>query len=281
MRGKIDQYLPRIKQRLSLRYPVVDLMTSMADDGAEELAYKYAGKYDIIISCGGDGTLHQVVNGVIKSGENPIIGILPYGTCNDVSRTLHISHNIDKAIDSILRLNTTKYDVLTDGKDYIVYALATGYLTKVAFQTANAKKKRLGRFAYFLSALKNLFKFKKLPITIKINDERIHEKFVYFMLFNGSHVGGFHVDRSETVDNSNFKLIAIKKGKGLIAYFNLINLFLFGAKSIRKSKNAIIRDVKSIEIENHSNEPFTVDGEKIKFLKQKFEVNTQITMIKN
>ena len=281
MRGKIDKFLPIIKQRLSLRYSTVDLMTSLSDNGAEELAYKFASKYDIIISCGGDGTLHQVINGVIKSGSDPIVGILPFGTCNDVSRTLGIHRDLNLAIDSILRLNTTKYDIMTDGKDYISYTLATGFLTNVSFETSSTKKRRLGRFAYVMSALKGLFNFKSLPMTIKLKDERIHDKFIYLMLFNGKYAGGFKLDSSEQVDNSHFKFIAIKKGKRLKSYFDMLNLFLYGVKAVRKSKNVIIRDVKSIEIENHSNEPFTVDGEKYAFLKQKFVVNKQITMIKN
>ena len=96
-RGKIEEIIPNIKQRLSLRFSPVDFMPGQTANGAEELAKQYADKYDIIVSCGGDGTLHQVVNGVAKSGHSPIIGILPYGTCNDVARTLNIPKKLDKA----------------------------------------------------------------------------------------------------------------------------------------------------------------------------------------
>ena len=65
LKGKIDEVIPHIKQRLLLRYSQVDAMFSPETDGAEALAFKYASKYDVIVSCGGDGTLHEIVNGVM------------------------------------------------------------------------------------------------------------------------------------------------------------------------------------------------------------------------
>ena len=145
MKGKVNEFLPKMKQRLSLRYSVVDAVSSPENDGAETLAFKNAGKYDVIVSCGGDGTLHNVINGVMKSGFNPIVGILPFGTCNDVARTLGIPHNLDKALDCILRLNTTSYDLMFDGEKYITYSMATGYLTKSTYSASNKAKRRFAK----------------------------------------------------------------------------------------------------------------------------------------
>ena len=174
MKGKIDEFIPYIKQRLLLRYTQVDAMYSLKSDGAETLALKYASKYDVLVACGGDGTLHEVVNGAMKSGASPVIGVLPFGTCNDVARTLKIPFELDPAIDCILRLNTTKFDIMFDEQDYITYSMATGYLVKSTYSATNEAKKKFGRFAYFLSALKCLFKLDSIPITISYDGERIH-----------------------------------------------------------------------------------------------------------
>ncbi len=279
IKGKIDEFLPQIKQRLLLRYEVVDCMTSPKTDGALNLAIKHAGKYDIVISCGGDGTLHQVINGVLKNGHNPLIGVLPFGTCNDVASTLKIPTELDKAIDCILRLNTTTYDLIYDGNNYIIYALATGYLTKSTFSASNNAKRKFGRFAYFLNSLKYVFKFKSLPISITADGERFHGSFIYFMLLNGEYAGGFNVNKGENLSNNKAKMVLIKKTKGIGGFVNFFKLFFFGVKSIRKSKNVIVRDVGNVTIENHSNAPFTMDGEKINFLKKDLTVNSQITFI--
>lgn len=281
MRGKIDEVLPHIKKRLSLRYSKVDSITSQSDDGAEELANKNAGKYDIILSCGGDGTLHQVVNGVMQTEFRPLIGILPYGTCNDVARTLKIPFKLDKAIDCVLRLNTTNYDLMTDGITFISYSLATGYLTKVSYSAKSNLKKKVGRFAYVLSALKYIFKFNSLPFTITADGERIHGKFAYIMLINSESVGGFLLNKGENLHNGMFKLVLIKQTKFKIgSFFNFLKIFIRGIRRLKNSKNVIVKDVKNVIIENHSNEPFALDGEKIKFLRKEINTNTSLTFIK-
>ena len=261
-KGKIDEIITKIKKRLLVRYSQVDTMTSQNEDGAEELAFKNAGKYDIIVSCGGDGTSHNIINGVAKSKEHPLIGVLPYGTCNDIARTLHIPFDLDKAVDCILRLNTTEY------------------LTDASYSASAKTKKRVGRFAYFLAALKCMFKFKSLPITVTCDGERIHGKFVYMMLLNGETAGGFRLNKGEDLSNGKVKLVMIKKSKFLGSFFEFLKLFLRGVKSLAKSKNSIVRDVQNIEIENHANAPFTMDGEKDKFLKKNIVIDRTITMIK-
>ena len=205
MKGKINDSIPYIKQRLLLRFSQVDAMYSPALDGAETLAYKFASKYDVVVSCGGDGTLHEVVNGVMKSGANPVIGILPFGTCNDVARSLGIPKKLDKAIDCLLRLNTTSYDVMFDGKDYITYALATGYLTKASYAASSKVKKKIGRLAYVFSGIRCMFQFEALPITVNCDNERIHGKFVYAMAMNGESTGGFKLNKNEIINNKKVK----------------------------------------------------------------------------
>lgn len=278
MKGKISEYMPRIKQRLLLRYPQVDAVATPVE-GAEDIAFLHAGKYDMLVSCGGDGTLHEVINGVMKSGNQPIVALLPFGTCNDVARTLKIPFDLDKALDCILRLNTTSYDVMCDGKDYIAYALATGYLTKASYSASSKVKKKVGRFAYVLSGIRCLFQFKALPITITCDKERIHGKFVYLMAMNGESTGGFKLNKGEVVNNDKVKLVLIR-AKGIASFFTFVKLFLFGIKSVMKSKYAVVRDVKHFEIENHANTPFTLDGEKAKFLKKKVEVKKLLNIVK-
>ena len=279
MKGKISEFLPHIKQRLLLRYTQVDAMATPVE-GAEDIAKTFAPKYDILISCGGDGTLHEVINGVMKSGSQPTIAIFPFGTCNDVARTFKIPFNLDKAIDCVLRLNTTSYDVMFDGKDYVTYALATGYLTKASYSASSKVKKKIGRLAYVFSGIRCMFQFDALPMTITCDNERIHGKFVYMMAMNGESTGGFKLNKGETINNKKVKIVLIKRGKGIASLFTFVKLFLFGIRSIMKSKNAIVREVSSFEVENHANTPFTLDGEKAKFLKKKFKVEQVLSIVK-
>lgn len=280
MKGEIENHIPHIKQRLLLRYKTVDSMSSQDVNGAEILANKYASKYDIIVSCGGDGTLNQVMNGVIKSGEQTVVGILPLGTCNDVAKTLNIPTDIDKAVDCLLRMNTTKYDLMFDGNKYISYSLATGYLTQCAYSASMKSKKRFGRFAYIFRAIKDLFKVNKLPLTINADGERFNDKFLYFMLVNGVSIGGFKINKGDNLDDGKVKMVMIRRRKGLGSLFAMLRLFLHGISRMKNNKYIVVRDVKKVHIENHSNSPFTMDGEKIAFLKKDISVSTSIEVIK-
>lgn len=279
MKGKIGEQMPYIKQRLLLRYSQVDAMSTPVE-GAEELAFNNAGKYDILISCGGDGTLHELINGVMKSGSQPIIAIFPFGTCNDVARSFKIPFNLDGAIDCVLRLNTTSYDIMFDGNEYIIYTLATGYLTEASYSAPSKIKKKIGRLAYVFTGIKCAFKFPSLPITITCDNERFHGRFAYVMAMNGESAGGFKLNKGEVINNKKVKIVLIKRGKGLSGLFTFVKLFLFGIKAIMKSKHAIVREVEHFEIENHSNVPFTFDGEKAKFFKKRFEVKQVLSVVK-
>lgn len=280
LKGKIEDFLPHIKQRLSLRYTQVDSISSNSQEMSQELAEKFASKYDVIISCGGDGTLHNVVNGIMRSGAYPMVGILPFGTCNDVAHSLEIPIDVDKSVDCILRLNTTKYDLLFEDNEYIAYSMATGYMTNASYVASGNAKRKFGRFAYFLAALKSAFKLKALPLTVTYDKVREHGKYIYVMLLNGNYAGGVRLNQNDKLSDGKIKLVMIKKTKGPRAFFTFVKLFLFGVHAVEKRKCVIIKDVSEIEIENHSNEPFTIDGEKAKFLKKKLKVKTSITMIK-
>lgn len=279
MRGKVNEFLPHIRQRLFLRYPTVDTISGTSWQDTEGIASKNAEKYDIILSLGGDGTLHNVINGVARSGKQCIVGVLPFGTCNDVARTLKIPRELDKALDAVLRLNTTKYDLMFDGEQYIAYTLAGGYLTGVSFNTNQKFKRKVGRFAYICAGIKNIFSLKGLPFTFKVDGERIHGQFVYVMLMNGHSAGGFNINKGEDLANGKIKFVAIQKSKGLGALNCFVRLFTRGVNAIRKNKYAYVRDAKMIDIENPSNEAFTLDGEKVKFLTKHIQVTTEIEMI--
>lgn len=277
-KGKFEEILPYIKKRLSLRYTVVDAVAGKGEKQSENLAFENASKYDIIVACGGDGTLHQVVNGIAKSGAKPLIGVLPYGTCNDVARTLKIPKETDKAIDCLLRLNTIKYDLMFDGNEYLTYSLAAGYVTPVSFAASGKLKKVFGRFAYFLLAIKYIFASKSMPLTVSYNGKVFDGKAPFIMLQTGHSVAGFNINKEDDLNNGKFNMI-ILKGNKFTNFFRLIKMFLFGVKTIKKSKATIVENCSEVEIRNHSNAVFAMDGEKYNFLKKQISVPKTVTFI--
>jgi diacylglycerol kinase (ATP) len=106
-------FLPPLKASFQ-----VDLYETQSKNAAISLAGKAVTKgYDAIISAGGDGTLHQVVNGVLMESNHinklPIIGVLPIGTGNDFTRSLDVSLNPWEFIDRFKNFQTIIGDLGT------------------------------------------------------------------------------------------------------------------------------------------------------------------------
>ena len=139
--------------------------------------------YKIIISVGGDGTLHHVINGVmtqtyIKTNKVKI-GIIPLGTGNDWIKTYNIPNSIEKSI-AIIKKNTTILQdigcitLLNGKKEYFNNLAGIGY---DGYVVKNLKYlKRVGSIAFLLSGLYSLLSYRKKKYSITIGDETLKEE---------------------------------------------------------------------------------------------------------
>ncbi|QQK79963.1 diacylglycerol kinase family lipid kinase [Salicibibacter cibi] len=129
----------------------------------------------VIIVIGGDGTIHEVINGLIKS--NIPMGIIAAGSGNDFARALNIPMNAAEAFESILAGNERTVDVGRIGDKSCATVIGIGFDGQVA-QTVNASKTkkwmkffRPGKMSYIISVFKVLFDYKPANISIKIDDK--------------------------------------------------------------------------------------------------------------
>ena len=241
-KGKITKYFPYIESRLKTKYKKVDFIGSESAEDLKEQAKNNAGLYDLIIIAGGDGSLHLAVNGIKESGKNPTLAFLPYGTVNDVCRTLNIPRDLDKAIDVILRGETVKYDIMQEGSNYMIYTFAGGMLVSTSYKTSTGLKRLLGKVAYFLTGAKQLFSMRTLPLTVTIDGQRHHGRYIMMMVLNSASAAGFKINKERDIDDGLIDVILIEKKRSyIVALFTLLKMFLFGLNSVRKHKNVIIQ----------------------------------------
>ncbi len=278
-KGKIKEVMPYIQQRLSTKFSPCDTVQSKSAEDMIDLARKNAEKYDCVVVAGGDGSIHNVINGVKQSKGRPTLGFLPYGTVNDVCRTLNVPRDLDKAIDVILRGETIKYDIMQEGNNFMIYTFAGGMFVSTSFKTSTGMKKLLGKFAYFITGAKQLFSMRTLPLTVEIDGERHHGRYIMMMVLNSASAAGFKINKTRDIDDGLLDVILIEKKRSFFkALFTLLKMFLFGLKSVKKHKNVILRKCKSVKIENHSNEPFTQDGEEADFLTKEINITAPVTV---
>ena len=281
-KGKIKEVMPYILQRLSTKFKPCEAVQSKSAEDMIDLARKNAEKYNVVVVAGGDGSIHNVINGVKQSKGRPTLGFLPYGTVNDVCRTLNIPRDLDRAIDVILRGETIKYDIMQEGDNYMIYTFAGGMFVSTSFKTSTGLKRVLGKVAYFLTGAKQLFSMRTLPLTINIDGERHHGRYIMMMVLNSASAAGFRINKERDIDDGLIDVILVEKKRSyLVALLTLLKMFIFGLNSVRKHKNVVIKKCKNVVIENHSNEPFTQDGEQADFLTKEINITAPITVFYN
>ena len=187
---------------------------------------------DRLVIAGGDGSIHQAVNGLLRMSakKRPVLGILPVGTANDLAYALHLPKSIPEACQVIGKGNTFKMDTGKLNDRYFVNVASAGLLTDVSQKVDTLVKNTLGQLAYFLKGIETLPSFKPFRIEFENDGKRYEEEVVLFMAVNGLSVGGLRnlVPRASLTDG---KLdILIVPAAGWPETFRLLLSVLTGEK---------------------------------------------------
>ena len=146
----------------------------------------------MIVCSGGDGTLNNVVSGIMGRPRIPRIGYIPCGSTNDFARSLKIPVDPKKAAEAAVSGTGRKIDVGKFGDDqYFVYVAAFGAFTEVSYKTPQDIKNILGHQAYLLESLKALPSIKPRRIAAEWDDGSIEGEFIFGMITNSRGVAGF------------------------------------------------------------------------------------------
>ena len=152
-----------------------------------------AQNYDIIVCSGGDGTLDEVVTGMMElpRQQRAPVGYIPAGSTNDFAGSLGLPANMKNAAICITLKQPFRCDVGGFNENYFVYIAAFGAFTDVSYQTKQEVKNVLGHLAYVLEGAKRLFNLKSYRVKIHIGEELIEDDFIFGMVTNSQSVGGF------------------------------------------------------------------------------------------
>lgn len=218
--------------------------------------------YDIVVCSGGDGTLDEVVTGMMKRDKEDRIpiGYIPTGTTNDFANSLHISRDIMEAADIAVHGKPFACDVGRFNKDIFVYVAAFGLFTDVPYQTDQKLKNALGHAAYVLEGVKRLSNVPSYHIKITADDKEIEDDFMIGMITNSKSVAGFRSIMGKDVkfDDGEFEVMLIKKPKTLIGLQEIITALLIESFD---TKHMYTFKAKEITLESKEEIPWTLDGE--------------------
>ncbi|MBQ6317455.1 MAG: YegS/Rv2252/BmrU family lipid kinase [Oscillospiraceae bacterium] len=225
------------------RYYFGEAMKTLADGGfrtelfftggpedATEFAKAYAAEFDAVACVGGDGTLSEVIGGLMQIPNPPPIGYIPMGTTNDVASTIGLPKNDTiGAARRIVEGTPHPFDVGGFGKDrYFAYIAAFGAFTEVSYATPQDQKRALGHLAYVLQGAQQLGKIEKLPVRVEYDDGVFEGELVYGSMSNSTSVAGIVRLRDEMVSlgDGMSELVLVQDPGTIDAYGEMITAVL-------------------------------------------------------
>ena len=220
--------------------------------------------YDAVVVAGGDGSVNEVINGIIEHNLSIPLGVIPAGTANDFASHLNIPSDIDQALDLIAANNIQTIDLGRVNNRYFINVCAAGLLANVSHEIDVNLKNTLGKLAYYIKGIEQLPKFKALPLRITTNNQIIQSDFYLFLVLNGKSAGGFKRLAPEAeIDDGLFEFIGVKacplhEAAGLFVKI-LQGKHLSDKNIVHLKSNKFKIEMLEQQFQNYSSD---VDGEK-------------------
>nr|WP_300003235.1 YegS/Rv2252/BmrU family lipid kinase [Tissierella sp.] len=243
-------------------YIVGKYYTEKREDATNEtLKTCESGQWDIIVACGGDGTVNEVATGIAKSSNKLPVAILSSGTVNDFASYMNLPNKIPDFFQMIKNKNIVDIDLGKINNKFFVNVAAGGLLTDVGFQVPVEAKALLGRMAYYFEGLRSLISQGIDPIHISFESEEYTQEddVLLFLVSNSSSIGGFKKLAPDADVLDGLLDVLIIKNSDIAELANIFFNVLKGDHI--NHPNVVYFKTKSILIKAKRNMTIDVDGE--------------------
>ena len=202
----------------SAGYTVTVYPTKARGDATSRVSSLGPGEYDEIVVCGGDGTLNEVITGLMRSGNKYTLGYIPSGTLNEWSSGLKISRNIKKAAEDIVSGRKIKLDIGKFSDKYFSYTASFGAFTDASYSAPQDVKNVLGQAAYFFEGIKSLGNIKPVHLKFTADGRETEGDFLFGAVSNSMSVGGIvKFDESAVkLNDGRFEILLIRNPDNIL-----------------------------------------------------------------
>lgn len=259
-KGLIKEHLADILNVFCASGYLVEVHPTQKRLDAREYIEKYGFLYDRIVCSGGDGTLNEVITGIMQLKERPLLGYIPAGSTNDFSIGMKIPKKMVEAAEIALKGLPVSVDIGGFNKRNFIYIAAFGVFTDVSYMTPQEMKNIMGHSAYILEAVTNLSTIRAYRMKVTIDGKTIEDEFIYGMVTNAVSVGGFKgiTGRSIVLDDGLFEVTLIKKIKNPLDISDLIG----GIIGLEVKSDCILSfKTSKVTFESEDKIPWVIDGE--------------------
>ena len=258
---KANKFLPEILLLFTQAgYDVTAIMTT-GTGSAARTAQRLGGSADIVVCCGGDGTLNETVSGLNQSGFTTPIGYIPAGTTNDFASSLKLSHNPLQAAKDILEGAPVAYDVGMFADRYFSYVASFGAFTRSSYAVPQNIKNALGHTAYVLSGISEISQIRNEHVRMEIDGDVVEDDFLFGAICNSTSIGGILTLPPDQVDMGDgiFEVMLVRAPRNLTELTECIT-----AVQNQKYNCSMItfRPARNIKIYANPYMAWSLDGEK-------------------
>jgi len=258
---KANKHLPEIIQMFNeAGYETVVHVTAGHGDATRAVLRQGADK-DLIVCCGGDGTLNETITGILNAGLDIPLGYIPSGTTNDFASSLKLSHNVLQAAQDILLGEPVAYDVGRFGDRYFSYVASFGAFTKSSYIVPQNVKNALGHAAYVLGGISELSQIRNEHLRLELDGQVVEDDFLFGAICNSTSIGGILTLDPKVVDMADgyMEILLVRAARNLTELAECIT-----AVQAQTYNCAMItfRSAKSVKIYADPGMDWTLDGER-------------------
>ena len=225
------------------------------------IAAEHGSRFDLIVCCGGDGTLSSTISGVMQlPSPRPPIGYLPGGSTNDFALSLGLPLEIEEAAQQILTGTPHSLDLgHFNGREF-VYVASFGAFTRASYAAPQEIKNALGYFAYILEGAKDLDTLHPYHMRVEADGEVFEGDYLFGAVSNSTSIGGkMKIDQSiVAMDDGEFELVLVPFVRSLEELSGLLISLLHQEFD---PKYVTVRHAKKIIFRTEEDIPWSLDGE--------------------
>jgi YegS/Rv2252/BmrU family lipid kinase len=211
---------------------------------------------ELVIVCGGDGSINYVVNCMRQLGINPTLGIVPMGTANDLANALNLSPFPNVALKRILEGEIHKIDCCKVNDRYFVNILSFGVLTTTSQHTSDIAKHLIGKLAYLRKGVVDLLNLHHIPLKLRYNGEEIEVDAAMFLAFNGNSAGQFKLAPKSNIEDGKLDILILDYDNTARTCWNMMSYLING-----KSEAVHHLRCERLEVDCNIEEHTDIDGQ--------------------
>ena len=261
-KGRVGEGLSMILDEFTRNGWLTTAYPTQCRGDAARLAREAGPDFDRVICAGGDGTLSEVVSGLMELEKPPLLGYLPFGSTNDCATTLNLPRNpLEAAHVASLSGVPRPSDIgALNGKPF-VYVAAFGAFTQVAYATPQDMKNAFGHLAYIMEGIASLPTISPFHMKVEYEGNVIEDNFYFGMVTNALSIGGMKTVKREHVilDDGLFEVNLVKKPVSLMDVADGFSSLL--APGVVSGGSLVHFQASRIKFTCDRSVPWTIDGE--------------------